>query len=53
MPRKLAPKFIGPFKILQKRSPLVYKLELLAHFKVHPIFHISQLKSYNKDINFG
>jgi hypothetical protein len=28
VPGKLAPKFIGPFKILEKRGELAYQLEL-------------------------
>jgi hypothetical protein len=42
---KLAPRFIGPFKILEKRGEVAYQLELpsqLSH--VHDIFHVSQLK---------
>jgi hypothetical protein len=42
---KLAPRFIRPFKILEKRGELAYQLELppqLSH--VHDVFHVSQLK---------
>jgi hypothetical protein len=42
---KLAPRFIGPFKILEKRDEVAYQLELpsqLSH--VHDVFHVSQLK---------
>jgi hypothetical protein len=42
---KLAPRFIGPFKILKKRGELAYQLELLPQLSdVHDIFHVSQLK---------
>jgi hypothetical protein len=41
----LAPRFIGPFKILEKRGELAYQLELPPHlFDVHDMFHVSQLK---------
>jgi hypothetical protein len=41
---KLAPRYIGPFPILEKCGTVVYKLEsppLLVG--VHNIFHVSQL----------
>jgi hypothetical protein len=42
---KLAPRFIGPFKILEKRDEVAYQLELLPHLsEVHDVFHVSQLK---------
>jgi hypothetical protein len=43
---KLAPWFIGPFKILEKRDEVAYQLELLPQLSdVHDVFHISQLKT--------
>jgi hypothetical protein len=42
---KLAPRFIGPFKILEKRDEVAYQLELPSQLSdVHDVFHVSQLK---------
>jgi hypothetical protein len=42
---KLAPRYIGPFEILQVCGPVAYKLRLPSQMAaIHDIFHISQLK---------
>jgi hypothetical protein len=44
---KLAPKFIGPFKILECIGESAYKLELLSLYdRLHPTFHVSLLEEY-------
>jgi hypothetical protein len=41
---KLAPRFIGPFKIMEKGGEVVYQLELPPQLSdVHNVFHVSQL----------
>jgi hypothetical protein len=41
---ELAPRFIGPFKILEKRGEVTYQLELLQQLSnVDDVFHVSQL----------
>nr|CAB3476836.1 unnamed protein product [Digitaria exilis] len=42
---KLAPRYIGPFKILERRGEVAYQLELPEKLAgVHDVFHVSQLK---------
>ena len=45
MKGKLAPRYIGPFKVLERRGEVAYQLELLESLSgVHDVFHVSQLK---------
>jgi hypothetical protein len=45
MKGKLAPRYIGPFPILEKCGTMAYKLELPPSLAgVHDIFHVSQFK---------
>ena len=44
---KLAPRFIGPFEVLQRVGEVAYRLAFpppLEH--VHDIFHVSMLRHY-------
>jgi hypothetical protein len=42
---KLAPRFIRPFKILEKRGEVAYQFELPPQLSdVHDVLHVSQLK---------
>ena len=41
---QLAPKFYGPYRILQNIGPVASKLELPPSSRIHPIFHVSYLK---------
>ncbi|WVZ94686.1 hypothetical protein U9M48_040551 [Paspalum notatum var. saurae] len=42
---KLAPRYIGPFKIIDRKGKVAYQLELLDRLSgVHDVFHVSQLK---------
>ena len=42
---KLAPRYVGPFKITERCGAVAYRLELPPHLAaVHDVFHVSQLK---------
>ena len=44
--RKLKPRWVGPFEILEKRSPVVYRLKFGRGYQIHDVFHVSKLKPY-------
>jgi hypothetical protein len=53
LPKGVSHKFLGPyagpFKVLEKKFPDIYKLKLLENLKVHPTFHVSFLKPVSHD----
>ena len=45
--RKLSPRFIGPFEILERVGTVAYWLALSLNMSdVHEVFHISMLRKY-------
>jgi hypothetical protein len=50
--RKFSPRYIGPFTILARVCSLAYLLQLLDCMAgVHPVFHVSMLRKFLRDLD--
>ncbi|GKC86668.1 putative reverse transcriptase domain-containing protein, partial [Tanacetum coccineum] len=50
--RKLAPRYVGPFEIVERVGPVAYRLKLPQELScVHDTFHVSNLKKCLVDID--
>nr|KYP61800.1 Retrotransposable element Tf2 [Cajanus cajan] len=48
--RKLTPRFVGPYQIIQRVGPVAYRLALPPSLSnLHDVFHVSQLRNYVHD----
>ncbi|KAI2647808.1 Transposon Tf2-9 polyprotein [Labeo rohita] len=42
--RKLNPRYVGPFKIIKQITPVSFRLDLPAEYRISPTFHVSLFK---------
>ena len=47
----MAPRYYGPFEILERIGPVAYQLAFLLTVKFHDVFHVSLLKKYVKYVD--
>ena len=48
--KKLTPKFIGPYQILERIGKVAYRIALPPVLSlIHDVFHVSQLRKYTPD----
>jgi transposase InsO family protein len=51
---KLKPRFIGPFTLLEQRSPVTFLVDLPPSYKIHNIFHVDLFRRYTESpLAFG
>jgi hypothetical protein len=49
---KLSPRFYGPFQIIRRVEKVAYELDLPVTARIHPVFHVFQLKLKLGSVNF-
>lgn len=45
---KLKPRFIGPFTLLEQRSPVTFLVDLPPAYKIHNVFHVDLFRPYKE-----
>ena len=44
--KKLIQRMIGPFEVVERINPMVYRLRLPDSYSMHPVFNLEHLKKY-------
>ena len=52
LPSKLCRRWIGSYRVARVISPVVYGLDLPPIWRIHPIFHVSNLKRFHQSEEF-
>ena len=52
VPVKLRHRWVGPFTVTKVMSLVAYRLDLPQGWKIHPTFHVSNLKRYLRSEDF-
>ena len=47
LPSKLRRRWIGPYRVARVISLVAYKLDLPPTWRIHPVFHVSNLKRFH------
>lgn len=45
--KKLLMRYEGPFEVMEKISPVAYRIRLPASYKIHPIINVEHLEKYH------
>jgi Chromo (CHRromatin Organisation MOdifier) domain len=46
---KLLPRWVGPFQVVKRVGSQAYELPLHARWRIHDVFHVSNLEGYRRD----
>ena len=49
--RKLAAIWAGPFSVVSVVGSVAYRLKLPEDWKIHDVFHVSQIKGFIGDVH--
>ena len=52
LPSKLRRRWIGPYRVTRVISPVAYGLDLPPAWRIHPVFHVSNLKRFQRSKEF-